>query len=102
MEITNTNRGFGRFDFIDSNGVACSLQESSSADEDKIWLGCNDADPREHVPGQGWQPISMPKEYVANTRMHLTKEQVRELLPYLQRFVETGALNAGNPPCDQK
>jgi len=29
---------------------------------------------------------------LSSTRMHLNKEQVAELIPYLQRFVDTGEL----------
>ena len=44
------------------------------------------------VKGKGWQSIPMPHEYVANTRMHLTRKQVNELLPALQYFAKTGEL----------
>jgi hypothetical protein len=30
--------------------------------------------------------------YVANNRMHLTRDQVRDLLPLLQKFADTGEL----------
>ena len=66
-----TNRGFRRVDFTDRYGAACSLQESSLATEAAIWLGVND-------------PMA--------SRMHLTQEQVAELLPLLQHFAETGYL----------
>ncbi len=92
MEVKQTSRGFGIIKFDDNNGVHCSLQKSSSALEDKIWLGCDDAEPKVLVPGEGWKPIEMPGDYIANTRMHLTREQVAELLPHLQRFVASGDL----------
>jgi hypothetical protein len=90
--VRKTSRGFDRLDFADCYGVMCSLQKSSLADADAIWLGCNEGSPQYLVPGEGWQPVSMPKDTVINTRMHLTREQVAELLPYLQRFVDTGEL----------
>ncbi|TCU34086.1 hypothetical protein [Rhizobium azibense] len=92
MKIEFTNRGFGRIEFTDRNGVECSLQESSLANEEAIWLGCNKANPQVLVPGQSWQPVEMPEGYVANTRMHLTRDMVRELLPHLQRFVDEGTI----------
>ena len=92
MIVEHTERGFARAEFTDLYGVKCSLQKSSLATDDAIWLGCNDADPRQLVYGQGWVPVAMPEEYVANTRMHLSREQVAELLPLLQRFVETGEI----------
>jgi hypothetical protein len=99
MEIGFTSRGFERIDFEDYNGVKCSLQVSSLATDCAIWLGCNDADPQELIPGEGWKPIPMPDEYNANTRMHLTIAQVKELLPFLRTFVKTGRLT--NPPPSQ-
>lgn len=92
MEIKRTERGFARIDFIDRYGVGCSLQESSLATQEAIWFGCDSADPKILVEGMGWQPIEMPPGYVANTRMHLTRDMVRELLPYLQQFAEKGTL----------
>lgn len=92
MEIKQTNRGFDIVEFTDHYGIKCSLQKSSLATEDCIWLGCDDADPRTLVPGEGWQKIQMPEEYIANTRMHLTREMVVKLIPLLQKFVETGEL----------
>ncbi len=35
---------------------------------------------------------TVPKNWMINSRMHLTRDQVAELLPHLQRFVETGEL----------
>lgn len=92
MKKEKTNRGFDFMEFTDRYGVVCSLQKSSLATEDCIWLGCCDANPRHLVPGKGWTPIDMPDEYVANTRMHLTQEMVKVLLPYLKKFAETGEL----------
>lgn len=63
-------------------------------EEGMIWLGCNKADPRYCVKGQGWLPLAGWDEssMVANTRMHLTQSQVRDLLPALQYFAEHGYL----------
>lgn len=105
MEKEYTKRGFGYYNFADANGIKCSLQLSSAfrevgepdkngniETENLIWFGCKDANPRELIPGKSWQPISMPKEYLADTRMHLTQNQVKELLPILQKFVKTGEI----------
>lgn len=73
-----TQRGFSYIRFEDEYGHTCSLQKSSRATEDCIWLGREDA-----------------KDAIgASARMHLTQEQVAMLLPYLTRFVETGELFA--------
>ena len=41
----------------------------------------------------GWVKFEIPKEVLLSTRMHLTRKQVKELLPLLQKFVETGELS---------
>ncbi len=69
MEVKHTSRGFAIVNFKDHYGLHCSLQKSSLADQDAIWLGGNGAD-----------------------RMHLTQDHVAALLPILQRFVETGEI----------
>jgi hypothetical protein len=93
-----TQRGFSRYEFSDGNGVSCSLQKSSAADLDMIWLGCNEIGLKKCTPGKGWEDIELKNEgpgginYVANDRMHLTRDQVAALLPILQRFVDTGEI----------
>ena len=72
MKVEETERGFGVISFKDKYGSECSLQESSIATEACIWLGVD-------IDFRGNEC----------TRMHLTVEQVKELLPHLQKFVET-------------
>ena len=107
MKVKKTQRGFSLIEFVDDYGEKCSLQKSSSALEDKIWLGIDDAKIKEFCPypreiDEAW--IEIPQEeieaklkhlpqnkiYYKNQRMHLTRKQVAELLPHLQKFVETG------------
>lgn len=57
--------------FRDRYDRECSLQDSSLAGEDCIWLG------RDEVDGQP-------------ARMHLTKPMVRKLIPLLQKFLKEG------------
>lgn len=66
--LSPTERGFLRAEFTDRYDAKCSIQKSSLAFEDCIWLGVN-----EH-------------------RMHLTQEQAAALIPHLRRFVKTGEL----------
>lgn len=91
LKVNNTSRGFGRIEFTDLYGVPCSVQESSLATDDAIWLGANEIGLKKFNPGQGWQDVPTP-DSVANTRMHLSREQVAALLPILTHFVETGDL----------
>lgn len=92
MKKQYTCRGFAYNEFTDLYGVTCSLQESSLATEPAIWLGCDDANPRVMVPGKGWTKIEMPDGYLANTRMHLGVEQVKELVKALKYWLKNGEL----------
>jgi hypothetical protein len=99
IETTKTERGFAINKFTDRNGEACSLQKSSIATEDCVWFGVDDANPQMFIPygDPAWRPLPMPElpdggHFMFTTRMHLTREQVRDLLPALQHFVETGDL----------
>ena len=103
MEKKKTSRGFIYWTFTDSKDVECSLQESSDI-EPSIWFGCDNADPQYFVPNgnPSWRPVEMPDEYVANTRMHLTQQQVIDLLPLLECFAHTGGLDLVEAPDEQK
>ncbi len=96
---TPTLRGFSLYEFVDGNNThtECSIQKSSVATQDMIWLGCNEIGLKKFTPGKGWEDIDLCEDneviYQANTRMHLTQEQVKELLPLLQKFVDTGELS---------
>lgn len=68
MKLTKTDRGFPFATFTDLYDRPCSVQESSLATADAIWLG------------------------VDGSRMHLSREMVDALIPMLQRFVDTGGL----------
>ena len=97
MEKTTTKRGFRRIEFIDRYRKQCSLQESSLADEEAIWFGIDKAEPIVLASDVGlicggWADYLIPDKVLINTRMHLTRRQVADLLPYLQWFVENGDL----------
>lgn len=93
MNLSATQRGFLRGEFVDRYGVKCSIQESSLATERCIWLGVNDPNPK-IFPGNntGWHDYELPENVMCTTRMHLTQKMAAELIPLLQRFVETGEL----------
>lgn len=99
MKVKATQRGFGIANFKDKNGVECSIQKSSLATDDCIWLGATKVDLQEFTAGKGWvkhpevDEHIMEHHFVANTRMHLNRKQVAKLLPILQKFVETGELS---------
>ena len=75
-QIRQTSRGFEIVDFVDRYGEVCSLQQSSLAENSEpgtsaIWLGVNDH------------------------RMHLTRDQVSELIAMLQSWINTGSFSGG-------
>lgn len=90
IKIKQTERNFPIGNFKDRYDTECSIQKSSLAFEDCIWLGVNNANPKILIPNEGWKPFYIPEEVLLTTRMHLTQKQVKELLPILQKFVETG------------
>lgn len=107
IKLKKTSRGFSIGKFIDRYDNECSIQKSSLAFEECIWLGLDNANPqimsRDAIRmglrkqtfdenDNGWVKYEIPKEVSLNTRMHLTRKQVKELLPLLQKFVETGEL----------
>ena len=73
------DRGFLKGKFKDRYGADCSIQKSSLATEDCIWLGCD----HETVD---------PKGTLCGARMHLTQSMAADLIPLLQHFVDTGEL----------
>lgn len=95
MEIKKrkTKRGFDLIEFEDLYGAKCNIQKSSLATEDAIWFGAENIDAKYFVPHEGWKELKPPLDtydMVANNRMHLSRKQVRELLPILEAFVKTG------------
>jgi len=102
MEMQSNQRGFTHASFTDRYDEKCSLQKSSLAFEDAIWLGIDDpkltlfeteelgkyrqVTNREAGAALGGFKLS------ASCRMHLTQEQVQQLLPALTHFAETGDL----------
>jgi len=79
ISLRNTDRGFARGEFIDRYGEKCSIQKSSLAGEDCIWLGCD----HETIDEAGQR---------CGARMHLTRALAADIVMHLQRFIETGDL----------
>lgn len=103
MDSSKTARGFDLIEFSDLYGAKCSIQKSSLATDDAIWIGVNDATPQimasqaaahgVHTDAvSGWVDYPIPENVLLTTRMHLNREQVAAMLPILQRFVETGEI----------
>jgi hypothetical protein len=92
MEKKQTERGFDYSEFTDRYGEKCSIQKSSLAFENAIWFGIDKPKPLVCIHGEGWKEVPLPPGTMLSGRMHLTQEQVRELLPILQKFAVTGEL----------
>lgn len=102
MELKKTDRGFVIAPFEDFNGVKCSVQKSSIATEDCIWLGADDIGLKKFKAYEGWSDVpllfSHEEHFVANNRMHLSQDQVKALLPILTLFADTGELHPTPDP----
>ena len=97
MQKRKTERGFDIIEFNDYYDHKCSLQKSSLASRDAIWLGISDAEPKilaSQTPegGTGWVPYPIPDNVSLTTRMHLSRREVLRLLPHLIKFLFTGRI----------
>lgn len=92
-----TERGFDLIEFDDLYSTKCLIQESSLATEDAIWFGPDNADPKilaskTKEGGTGWVPYLIPEDVSLTTRMHLSREQVKKILPVMKKFVKKGKI----------
>lgn len=83
---THTARGFELLNFCDDNGDLCDIQRSSSAMEDKIWLGTHSPEPKILKSGTGRIDYPLPNDVLINHRMHLTRKQAISLALKLLKF----------------
>ena len=106
FEQTETQHGFIKLLFKDSYDNLCSLQESSNAEDDFIWLGIENAEPlimkqdavklgliSKDKPTAGWMDYPIPEEVLLHTRMHLNKEQATILGLKLLHFGTSGDIS---------
>lgn len=87
-ELKTTNRGFSLIEFTDVRGTSCSLQKSSLAFEDCIWFGVNDVSPQHFVNGK-LEPVRFPPDTSFCSRMHLTQDHVKQIMPYFNKLLES-------------
>ena len=86
------------YEFVDLYGEKWSIQESSLATQNAIWLGVDEVTPkilasRLDPKLTGWLPYVLPDGVLLNGRMHLSQRQAADLVKLLQGFVATGELN---------
>ena len=87
----HTGRGFRVIRFADQNGVPCNIQKSSLATNDCLWIGCEEIGLK-RFGASGWESIPTGEGYIANNRMHLSRDDAAALLPILKHFCDTGEL----------
>lgn len=108
MKRTLTNRGFALINFEDTKGNKCSIQKSSLVDDDYMWLGISkpshsimvsdaskvgiDISNRTGEELHGWMDYPIPDEVFVDSRMHLNKQQAKELVKVLKVFIRKGEL----------
>ena len=102
-----TERGFEVNHFKDTYGLDCSIQDSSIATDDRIWLGVHNAPvkimkkdiillrtcdiiPEDGTNKYGWCTVELPEEALVESRMHLNRKQARELAEELLYFANNG------------
>jgi len=95
MTRSKTDRGFDIVKFDDLYNKHCSIQKSSLAFEDAVWIGIDDAEPeilasQTEEGGTGWVPFHIPEGVLVHTRMHLTRKQAFKVVMALTKFVLTG------------
>lgn len=103
-----TERGFEVNHFKDTYGFDCSIQDSSLATDDRIWLGVHNAPIKimkkdiadwrmcDIIPDDGmtneygWCTVKLPVTALVESRMHLNRKQARELAEELLYFADNG------------
>jgi hypothetical protein len=96
MNIVPNQRGFNVGNFKDAEGNECYLKESCFSGGPFIRIGTKELGLQHFVAGVGFTEIDttfrMDDHWVANNSILLTPEMVKNLLPALTKFAETGEL----------
>ena len=103
IATSKTHRGFTIQKFTDRKNTQCSIQQSSDEATPAIWLGVDFANPKIMASDAkrlgvvtdkttGIINYPLPPQVDLTTRMHLTQDQVKAILPTLIKFVETGEI----------
>lgn len=75
-----SSRGYAFMEFRDFNGESCSIQESSLATKNCLWLGC-DHETIHQVTGDP-----------CGARMHIDLKLAKRIVRTLQHWIDTGYL----------
>ena len=112
-EPSKTSHGFQKQVFTDTKDRKCSVQASSLFDDSErgmnnpgssfLLIGIEDAEPMflaskagkvgvDTDETVGWIPFPVPRDVMMTTRMHLNREQVKDLICTLSTWLATGGL----------
>lgn len=102
-KLKHTERGFPYFEYKDIYGVTYSIQQSSLATKNALWVGVDDPDPQcmasdaaslgvQTDQTTGWVKYPVSDKVLMRTRMHLDRRQVKNLIKKLQAWIDTGEL----------
>jgi hypothetical protein len=75
ITFSETSAGCRRGTFTDAYGSSCAIQEGSTTEDCRLWLG-----------------VEKSRSGATSSRMHLTRGMAATLIPLLQEFVATGTL----------
>lgn len=89
MTNDTTTRGFKLCTLTDNYGNEFTLQKSSIATDDMLWVGIPHPDV---AVGPPWRKFDLPENAIIHSRAHITREQARGIAMALLVFAETGDL----------
>lgn len=97
FNVSKTNRYFDIIEFEDMYGECCSIQTSSNAESEAVWVGITKVQPiimaiDLDLNFGGWVKYPIPENVVINSRMHLNRDQAKEIAKILFDFAETGEI----------
>lgn len=89
------NNGYVKYIFEDEYEIKCSLEEGHLSSPAGIWLGIEGPNPTILIDNR-WVKYEIPDEVHFSSRMFLTENHVKALLPFFRRFLETSWLASDN------
>lgn len=98
MKETITKREFDIISFKDSDNTKCSIQKDYKSKGNCIFLGSDEVkiygitDRRFKISEEEIRKKFELNDIETNSRIKLNRYQVRELIPILQKFVDSGSL----------
>jgi hypothetical protein len=94
-KVEETRRGFQIVNLVDGNGMPYTIQESSRIGNPHLWLGPENPPVLQQGTEEdpGWKDVVLPERTEIFARMHLNREQVKELTKHLIAWLATNSLD---------